>query len=52
LLDGVVDDAFGARVVGLDGSFGLWSSHGYEGVAEDATVLGIVEEGADFSFSG
>jgi hypothetical protein len=48
----VIDDAFGTLVVSLDWSGGLGPSHGDEGVAQCATILSIVKEGADFGFGG
>ena len=48
----VVDDAFGAGVVGLDGSGALGPAHFDECVADHAAILSIVKEGADFGFGG
>lgn len=39
LLDGVVDDVFGAGVVRLDGDCGLWPPHFDESGAEHACAL-------------
>lgn len=43
LFDGVVADAGGAGVVGLDGSGWLWVMHVFEDGSEHGCLLGIVE---------
>ncbi len=52
LFDGVVGNARGTGVVGLDGSGWLWMSHPGESGPEPGTIFGVVEEGAKFSFGG
>jgi hypothetical protein len=52
LFDGVVGNARGTGVVGLDGSGWLGMSHLGEGGPEPGTIFGIVEEGAKFGFGG
>jgi len=48
----VIDDAFGACIVSLDGCGWLRVTKENESVAQTACVLCIVEEGTHFGFSG
>jgi hypothetical protein len=41
LLNGVVDNAKGSGVVGLDGCGGLWMAHFFEGSAEWDSFFGV-----------
>ena len=52
LLDGVIGDAVGACVVGLDRRDGLWVAEFGERGANHASVLAVEEQGADFGFRG
>ena len=52
LFDGVVADAGGTCVVGLDGSGWLGVSHVLEDGSEHGGFLAIVEEGCEFCFGG
>lgn len=52
LLDGVIDDAFGTRVVGLDWCGRLRVAKVLQGGAEYTSFLCIVEDCTNFCFSG
>ena len=52
LFDGVVANAGGACVVGLDGSGRLWMAHFFKGCAEHGCFFAVEEEGCEFSFGG
>jgi hypothetical protein len=52
LFDGIIDNAMGTGVIGLDGCWQLRPIHFFEGDAKRAGVLGVVEACADFCFSG
>jgi hypothetical protein len=52
LFNSVVDNASGTGVVGLDGSGRLGVPPGFQGGAQPGCVFGVIEQGAEFGFSG
>lgn len=52
LLYGIIDDSFGAGIIGLDWSWRLGVAKVFQSCAEDTGFLRIMEESADFGFCG
>ena len=52
LFNGVVDDTFGGGVVSLDGGRWLGVAEFFKSGVDRGGILGVVEEGTNFGFSG
>ena len=52
LLDLVVAEVFGERIIGVDGCIWLWMAHFNKGVAYHDAVLLVMKKSFDFGLSG
>ena len=52
LFDSVIDDAFSSGIVSFDGSGWLRPAHLFQGGSKGSALLGILEQGTNFGFSG